>query len=843
MKVPGRGDGRFELWKYVAILGMATALVACGGGDAAPEGSPPGSSFSVGGTLSGLGAGKAVVVAQAGGPSASLSANGPYSLALPAGTAYDLRIQTQPQDQACVVVNGTGTVAADVRNIAINCTDLAAAFKVSGTLTGLPTGQSVVLVLDASGTLQETQINANGRFEFSQPVAGRYSVTIKTTPPGLGCAVTSGTGTIAAEVTDVQVNCSANVFRLGGNASGLSSVVNLRNAGNGEVLTVRNGPFVFTQSLAYGVAYDVQVENAGLGQSCTVTNATGTATQDIGNVQLSCMLLPASAPDTPTGLVLNYSAKTFALGWTAVPAPTGGGNVRYRLLEDPDGAGPLGAIQIRDGLVGNGVVYDVPGLLHAKLNARYSVQACNDIGCSAPTAEIAPDLTRMIGYFKASNARTDSRFGVAVALSADGNTMAVGAPNENSGARTINGNQADTSANTAGAVYIFVRASGGWTSPTYIKPFNTDAGDSFGASVALSADGNTLAVGAPGEASNARTINGNQNDNSASGAGATYVFVRNGNTWTQQSYIKSFNADPNDRFGTSLAISSDGNTLAVGSPDEDSNATMIGGNKDDNSASGSGAAYVFVRNAGSWTQQAYVKASNAAANHHLGVSLALSTDGNMLAAGAPGEGNGAGAVYVFTRTANTWAEQASVKPAVPAPNTAFARAIALAGDGSTLAVGATARANNSGAAYVFTRGGTVWTQQALLTAAHPDTNDVFGMAVSLSADGNLLAVTAAGESSAARGIAGDQTNNAANSTGAVYLFGRSAATWTQQVYLKAPNADPFDELGNRGPNALALSADGKTLAVGSGAEDGNGSGSPSNQSDNSASGAGAVYLY
>lgn len=843
MKVLRRANGRFEQWKYVAMLGMATALVACGGGGAASDGSPPGVNFSVGGTLSGLGAGKSVVVAQAGGPSVSLSANGPYSLSLPAGTAYDLRIQTQPQDQVCVVVNGTGTVAADVRNIAINCTDQAAAFKVSGTLTGLPTGQSVVLVLDASGALQETQINANGRFAFSQPVAGSYSVTIKTTPPGLGCAVTSGAGTIVADVTDVQVNCSANVFRLGGNASGLFSVVNLRNAGNGEVLTVRNGPFVFTQSLAYGVAYDVQVENAGLGQSCTVTNATGTATQDVGNVQLSCTPLPATAPDTPTGLELDYRAKTFELRWPAVPAPTGGGNVRYRLLEDPDGAGPLGPVQIRDGLVSNRVVYEVPVLLHAKLNARYSVQACNSIGCSAPTAEIAPDLTRMIGYFKASNASTGSNFGAAVALSADGNTMAVGAPNENSGATTINGDQSDTSATSAGAVYVFVRTSGSWSSPTYIKAFNANASDNFGSAVALSADGNTLAVGAPEEASNARTINGNQNDNSAPGAGAAYVFVRNGNTWTQQSYIKSFNADPADRFGASLTLSSDGNTLAVGSTGEDSNATTIGGNKDDNSASGSGAAYVFVRNAGAWTQQAYVKASNAAANHSFGVSLVLSTDGNMLAAGAPGEGNGTGAVYVFTRTANTWTEQASVKAAVPAPNTAFAKAISLAGDGSTLAVGATARANNSGAVYVFTRGGTVWTQQALLTAAHPDTNDVFGMAVSLTADGNLLAVSAAGESSAARGIAGDQTNNSANSTGAVYLFGRSAGTWTQQVYLKAPNADPFDELGNRSPNGLALSADGKMLAVGSVAEDGNGSGSPYNPNDNNASAAGAVYLY
>jgi FG-GAP repeat len=844
MKLLGRQRQGVSRWKQAATLCMVAVLAACGGGGDDPAaGPPPSISYPVGGTLSGLGAGKTVVVAQAGGASASLTANGPYSLMLPAGSAYDLRIQTQPQDQTCMVANGTGTVAAEVRNIAVNCTDNPAAFKVSGMLTGLPTGQSVVLALDASGVVQETQASVNGRFEFGQPVAGTYSVSVKTTPPGLGCAVAAGSGTATAEVIDVQVNCSASVYRLAGSASGLMSQVTLRNAGNGESLTVGNGSFAFAQRLAYGVSYNVQVENAGAGQTCAVANATGTVTQDVGNVQLTCTPLPVTAPDTPSGLVLNYGTKSFDLRWNAVNEPFGGGLVRYHVMEDPDGAGPMPITYLRDNLLETNVVYNLPGLLHTKLNARYTIQACNSAGCSAPTAAVTLDLTQMIGYFKASNARVDSRFGEAVALSADGNTMAVGASGESSAATGVNGDQSDTSASGAGAVYIFVRTAGAWSAPTYIKPLNTGAGDSFGSAVALSADGSTLAVGAPEEDSNARTINGNHNDNSANGAGAAYVFVRNGTSWSQQAYIKPFNTDPNDGFGRTVALSGDGHTLAVGSSGEDSNATTVGGNENDNNASNSGAAYVFSRNAGAWTQQAYIKASNGAANHRLGTSVALASDGTTLAVSATGEGGSAGAAYVFTRNAGTWTEQAYVKALNAAPSNSFGSSIALAGNGNTMAVGATARANNSGAAYVFTRSGATWTQQAFLTATYPDGSDYFGNAVSLSADGNLLAVAATGESSSARGIGGDQANNLANSTGAVYLFARNAGAWTELSYLKAPNGDPFDEFGGRTRDAMALSADGRVLAVGAGAEGGNGSGSPPNQGNNSASSAGAVYLY
>ena len=190
-------------------------------------------------------------------------------------------------------------------------------------------------------------------------------------------------------------------------------------------------------------------------------------------------------------------------------------------------------------------------------------------------------------YLKASNTGAADWFGYSVALSGD--TLAVGAPYEFSGATGVNGNQADNSASYSGAVYVFVRTGTTWAQQAYLKASNTGAGDFFGRSVALSGD--TLVVGAPYESSNAKGVNGNQTDNAAANSGAVYVFVRTGTTWVQQAYLKASNTGFNGNFGWSVALS--GDTLAVGADGEDSNATGVNGDQADNSAPGSGAVYVF----------------------------------------------------------------------------------------------------------------------------------------------------------------------------------------------------------------------------------------------------------
>ncbi len=239
-------------------------------------------------------------------------------------------------------------------------------------------------------------------------------------------------------------------------------------------------------------------------------------------------------------------------------------------------------------------------------------------------------------YLKASNAGEEDAFGRAVAISGD--TIVVGAYLEDSNATGVDGNGADNSFNNAGAAYVFVRTDGVWSQQAYLKPSNTGAGDWFGFTVAV--EGDTVAVGAIGESSNATGINAGpaaEANNSAIDAGAAYVFVRSGATWSQQAYLKASNTGANDWFGQSVAIS--GDTVVVGANGEDSNATDVNGNESNNSVSDAGAAYVFVRSGVTWSQQAYLKASNAGAHDGFGRSVAIS--GDTAVVGAPWENSNA----------------------------------------------------------------------------------------------------------------------------------------------------------------------------------------------------------
>ena len=490
-----------------------------------------------------------------------------------------------------------------------------------------------------------------------------------------------------------------------------------------------------------------------------------------------------------------------------------------------------------------------------------------------------PKLPPLIRYFKASNTGAGDWFGGAVALSADGKTLAVGACFEASNATGVNGNQLDNSEAGAGAVYIFTRGAAAWSQHSYLKASNAEEG-SFGCALALSADGSVLAVGAPGESSNATGINGNQWNNSATQSGAVYVFKRNHGVWSQEAYVKASNTGAHDLFGGAVALSADGERLAVGARLEDSSATGIGGNQADNAAVDSGAVYLFERhNVFGWVQKEYIKASNTDAHDGFGTAVALNADGRTLAVGARGEssnatginGNqadnsiwGAGAAYVFHlsgRFSGGWSQQAYLKASnnqnhsenLPPHGYIFGHAIALSADGDTLAVGAVWDASNTtgidgsqadnsmfqaGAAYIFKRSASNWTQQAYIKASNTDDMDQFGYAIALSADGSTLAVGAVGEGSNATGVNGQQSDESAGSSGAVYVYVSNARGWTQKAYVKASNTGTGDWFGR----ALALSEDGSTLAVGAVGEDSNATGINGNQKDNSASEAGAVYV-
>lgn len=401
---------------------------------------------------------------------------------------------------------------------------------------------------------------------------------------------------------------------------------------------------------------------------------------------------------------------------------------------------------------------------------------------------------------KASNAGAGDAFGSALALSADGSTLAVGAIGEDSASTGVNGAQNNEGSDESGAAYVFARSGSTWTQQAYVKSSATGAGDHFGTAVSLSADGSTLAVGAPGESSSAVGINGAATNNSATAAGAVNVFTRSGSTWTQQAYVKASNTDAGDLFGGAVALSADGSTLVVGATGEDSSATGVGGSQSDNSLVSPGATYVFVRAGSSWTQQAYVKASNTEANDQFGFAVAVSADGSTMAVSAPFEDS---------------------------------NATGVGGDQS----------NNSksiaGAVYVYTRSGSSWAQQAYVKPSVIDANDYFGYALALGADGSALAVGLPGDDSSYAGVGANANDNGASGSGAVCVFVRTSGLWAQQVFIKSPNSQASDAVGRN----VGLSGDGRTLTSGAYQEDSNATSVNGSQSNNSASNSGAAYTW
>ena len=392
----------------------------------------------------------------------------------------------------------------------------------------------------------------------------------------------------------------------------------------------------------------------------------------------------------------------------------------------------------------------------------------------------------------------------------------------------------------------------------YLKASNTEADDAFGRAIAI--DGDTMVVGAWSERSNATVINGNQTDNSLVNAGAAYVFVRTGEVWSQQAYLKASNTGAMDRFGWDVAI--DGDTIVVGAWGESSNATGVNGDEDNDSAFNSGAVYVFTRADGVWSQQAYLKASNTETVDFFGYAVAI--DGDTIVAGAYGEDSNstgvnndetnnsmlsAGAAYVFTRTNGVWSQQAYLKASNPEANDQFGGNLAISGN--TIAIGALNEDSNatgvngdqtnnsmggSGAVYVFTRIGETWSQEAYLKASNTGANDNFGDSIAV--DGDTIAVGARYEDSNATGINNsDQGNNLAPNAGSAYVFTRTGGVWSQQAYLKASNTEEQDRFGTD------LAIEGDTIVVGALAEDSNATGVNGTQANNLASDSGAAYVF
>jgi hypothetical protein len=393
---------------------------------------------------------------------------------------------------------------------------------------------------------------------------------------------------------------------------------------------------------------------------------------------------------------------------------------------------------------------------------------------------------------RASDAAASDFYGVSTAISGDGNYAIAGADRNDDGL-------AD-----AGSAYILTRSGSTWTQQAKITAGDVVANDYFGRAVSISSDGTYAVIGKP----------------RISGVGQAYIFVRSGSTWTQQQKLTQNGSS--DSFGSSVSISSDGNYAAIGALTAD--------------GSGRGAVYIYSRSGSTWTMQQKLTSSDRADFDYFGKAVSINSDGTYVIATAYGDadnGTSSGSAYIFTRSGSTWSQQAKIKPSDGHANAEFGGgqwntpgvSASINSDATYVIVGSYYKGEldsesvgqqRTGAAYVFTRSGSTWTQQQKLSPSAIVAFTYFGNSVSINSDATYAIIGAHGDTSGA---------------GAVSVFSRSGSTWTLERKITASDAQASDYFGL----GVSLSSDAAYAIVGSIYEDG-GSGDPIGNS-------GAAYIY
>ncbi len=310
--------------------------------------------------------------------------------------------------------------------------------------------------------------------------------------------------------------------------------------------------------------------------------------------------------------------------------------------------------------------------------------------------------------------------------------------------------------------------------------------DGFGYSVAISDDGSTALVG---------TYYIEFGITHPIGPGSVYAFIKEGDAWIFQQKLPTPPMPDGDLFGYSVALSADGSTGLVGAQgDTGLPETHV-----------PGAAFVFTRSNVTWSQQAVLTASDRAIGDHFGISVSLSDSGNTALIGAyvddVGTNANQGSAYVYERSGAAWSEQAHLTTTDGAAEDYFGRSVSLSSDGNTALIGANMKMiggnGNQGAAYIFTRTNTTWSQQSQLIAVDGAAYDWLGGSVAISADGNTALAGAQGH-----------TVGSHMYQGAVFVFVHSGSTWNQQAMLSAPEGE-VDLWGD----SVALSSDGSTALI------------------------------
>ena len=468
--------------------------------------------------------------------------------------------------------------------------------------------------------------------------------------------------------------------------------------------------------------------------------------------------------------------------------------VRYPLRIDPliqQGGKLTGAGEIASGRFGYSVALSADGNT-ALIGARYAIRNNNEAGGAWVFTRSGSTWSQQGGKLNGTGHAGETlfdhigegAFGYSVALSADGDTALIGAPDDNGGATNEGG---------VGAVWVFARSGSTWSQQgeKLTGTGETEQGE-FGKSVVLSADGDTALIG--GSADNG-------------GAGAAWVFARSGSSWTQQgeklvgdctgSCANEGTGETGEgKFATSVALAEDGDTAMIGGPADNS---------------GAGAVWVFIRSAGAWSQQGQkLTGGGESGEGEFGYSVALSEDGDTALIGGPEDDTATGGVWAFTRSAGAWSQQGQKLTGGEEGNSQFGVYVALSADGNTALIGGPGDNYDAGAAWVFTRSGGVWSQQGpKLTGRGETREDGFGVSVALSADGNTALIGAPGD------------NGGLFGKGAAWVFTRSDGIWTQQGEKLV--GDCTESCANEGTGEIynawfgynvALSADGNTALIG-----------------------------
>lgn len=342
---------------------------------------------------------------------------------------------------------------------------------------------------------------------------------------------------------------------------------------------------------------------------------------------------------------------------------------------------------------------DLPG------TENHTDTAAVDVNAAPAEVAVAYGKRTLLNSQKlsAAEALSGDMIGTSIALSDSGSSLLVGASGD------------DLAGTDSGAVYSYKYDNGQWalhqkiTSPAAGQPLTY-----FGSAVALNEEGKLAVVGASGE-------NGD--------IGAAYVLVRRDGSWHVTARLAAADGAAGDYFGSQVALSADGLTAVVASP---------------NAAEGQGVVYVFVDQGGAWTLQARLVASDGGAEDGFGVSLALSDDGSRLLVGAASDKREIGAAYVYQRAGGAWAEAQKLTASDPAEGDRFGFPVAISGDGSLALISAVGDSSYTGAAYSFSFDGATWAEQQKFVAPDAFGMTSFGSSLAMSDDGSTAIIGAFG---------------------------------------------------------------------------------------------------